>query len=140
MKHLPAQEGKGREGKGNGVEATTSARKRASPIPEGFKVSDGVREWAKREGYEKHLEAHLAYFLDYATAGRKVYADWDAAFRNCIRGDWGGVRKAAGAGGSQPLQFLSDAELLARAQKLGLGTAGLARAQVIDKIKHREAA
>lgn len=79
--------------KEEGANAPTP-RKRGSTIPEGFGISAAVREWAVKEGYGEHLDAHLAYFVDYATANRKTYIDWDAALRNAIRGDWGGIRKS----------------------------------------------
>ena len=87
-----------------GAKAPTT-RKRVSTIPDGFGISDAVRDWASREGYAEHLEAHFAYFVDYATANRKTYQDWDAALRNCIRADWGGVRKAR----AQPAKAAVDA-------------------------------
>lgn len=72
-----------------------AARKRARPLPVGFGISPAIREWAEQEGFSPYLDAHLAYFLDYAAAKRPTYADWDAAFRNAIRADWGDVRKTA---------------------------------------------
>lgn len=86
-----SQEGKGREGKGEAV-----SRKRSTAIPPDFGISDRVRAWAVERGYEANLDAHLEYFKNYAAANAKTYADWDAAFRNCIDADWGGVRKARG--------------------------------------------
>lgn len=68
---------------------------RATPLPPDFGISPGIREWAEQEGYAAFLDAHLAYFRDYAAAKRPTYADWDAAFRNAIRADWGDVRKTA---------------------------------------------
>lgn len=70
-------------------------RSRATTIPEGFKVSEEVRTWAAANGYSTTLDAHFAYFVDFATANKKTYTDWNAALRNCVRGDWGGIRKAA---------------------------------------------
>lgn len=70
-----------------------AARKRARPLPEGFEPSSEIRAWADAEGFTPYLEAHLAYFVDFAKSKRKTYIDWDAAFRNCIRADWGDVRK-----------------------------------------------
>lgn len=68
---------------------------RAAPLPQDFGISPGIREWAEREGFAPYLDAHLAHFLDYAAAKRPTYVDWDAAFRNAIRADWGDVRKNA---------------------------------------------
>jgi hypothetical protein len=77
---------------------------RRTLLPEGFAISDQVRQWAAKYGYGKYLELHLAHFVDYAKANRKLYEDWDAAFRNCIRGDWGGIRKQAmGGRGPEPV-------------------------------------
>lgn len=81
---------KGREGRGGEL---SSPRAKRSGIPEGFGISDSTRTWARSLGYEPFLEAHLDYFRDYAASSGKTYADWDAAFRNCVKGDWGGVRK-----------------------------------------------
>ncbi len=82
--NTPPQEGRG-----------VTRKARATPLPPGFGISPENREWAEREGFAQYLEAHLAYFLDYAAAKRPVYVDWDAAFRNAIRSDWGDVRKTA---------------------------------------------
>lgn len=62
-------------------------------IPKDFGITEATREWARLKGFEPFLESHLDYFRDYAESNAKVYADWDKAFRNCIRGDWGGIRK-----------------------------------------------
>lgn len=64
-------------------------------IPDDFAISQQVREWARKEGYEPYLEAHLSYFIDYARAGGVQTIDWDAKFRNAIRGDWGEIREKA---------------------------------------------
>lgn len=74
-------------------------------LPDGFSISPEVRAWSEAEGHD-FPDASLAYFRDWATASGKVYADWDAALRNCIKGDWGDARararkKAATAAGSK---------------------------------------
>lgn len=56
-------------------------------IPSDFKISDQVREWATKNAHT-NLDAHLDWFVDWAKANRKQYADWDATFRNAIRGNW----------------------------------------------------
>lgn len=107
-----------------GAKAPTP-RKRGSTIPEGFGISPQVREWATKEGVAEHLEAHFAYFVDYAEANRKVYTDWDAALRNCIRADWGGVRKAKGsAGKAVEAWWTSDKATLQKAAELGIRARG----------------
>ena len=60
---------------------------RKTRIPENFAISDQVRQWATEHGHDR-LEQHLAYFTDYAAANGKTYANWDAAFKNAIRGNW----------------------------------------------------
>ena len=56
-------------------------------IPENFAVSEQVEAWAKKKGYTR-LDERLDHFVDWAKASRKRYSDWDAVFRNAIRGDW----------------------------------------------------
>ena len=65
-------------------------RKPETPIPPDFTISPAVRDWAKLKGYS-NLEAHLESFRDKVAAHDYRYCDWDAAFRNCIRKDWGRV-------------------------------------------------
>lgn len=56
-------------------------------------VSDQMREWGKCNGY--NVDEHYEYFVDYcANKPGKPYKDMDAAFRNCVRADWGGIRRA----------------------------------------------
>src|SRR5262249_15836936 len=62
------------------------------PLPDNFSISRAVREWAQKHGFEPLLEAHLEHFKDYCRAKGALYDDFDAAFRNCIRNDWGKVR------------------------------------------------
>jgi hypothetical protein len=58
-----------------------------STLPDDFRISEDVRLWAERKGFTR-LDEHLEAFLDYARSSGKKYADWDAAFRNAIRGNW----------------------------------------------------
>lgn len=82
---------------------------RATRIPEGFKISDNVRDWAKREGFEPYLEAHFSYFvLDAQSRSSAKYTDWDKALMKATSADWGNVRKQAqiaarGAGPGAPM-------------------------------------
>ena len=69
-------------------------KSRRLTLPPDFKISDAVREWAAAGSFDQ-IEASFAYFCDYAKANGKIYADWDAALRNCIKGDWGDARKKA---------------------------------------------
>lgn len=67
---------------------------RRTSLPDGFAVSDRVRQWA---GEHQHgqLDEHLAYFVGYVRANGKTYVDWDQAFMNAIRGNWAKVAPAA---------------------------------------------
>jgi phage replication O-like protein O len=56
-------------------------------IPADFAISESVRTWATSNGHGL-LEERLEHFKDWAISGDKKYADWDATFRNAIRGDW----------------------------------------------------
>ena len=56
-------------------------------LPENFEVSERVKIWAAQKGFDR-LEEHLEYFIGYAVASGKKYADWDQALMNAIRGNW----------------------------------------------------
>lgn len=71
-------------------EPKAKARKRATPLPDGFAVSERVKTWAAEKGYAK-LDQHLEAFLGKCRAKGYTYLDWDEAFMNCIREDWGKV-------------------------------------------------
>lgn len=86
-----------------------TVKKKATPLPVDFKISDAVRTWARDAGFEAYLDRHLAHFIDYAKAKDAAYTDWDAAFRNCIRADWGGIRRNALAGKGPPPATHADA-------------------------------
>ncbi len=73
------------------------------PMPDGFGITQPVRDWAKRNGFEPFLQLHLDYLIDWVKQNPGDWcADWDARFRNSIRADWGGVRRAAKGKGEQP--------------------------------------
>ena len=58
-----------------------------------YVISEKVRAWAKANCYDAEL--HLDHFNDYlANKTGKPYKDLDAAYRSCIRADWGGLRRA----------------------------------------------
>ena len=65
-------------------------KNRKTPIPENFGISDGVREWAEKNGHRR-LNAHLENFVDAAKARDYRYVDWDAAFKTAIRKNWAGI-------------------------------------------------
>lgn len=68
-------------------EKRSKPRSAMTTIPDAYEISVQVREWATQNGITR-LEERLAHFKDWATAGEKKYKDWDAAFRNALRGDW----------------------------------------------------
>ena len=75
-----------------------SRPRKPGKLPADWAPSDALREWARTaEGVEgATFDAYVSFFKDYAAANAKTYTDWDAAFRNCVRGDWGGIRKSHG--------------------------------------------
>ncbi len=67
-----------------------STRKAKTPLPLDFKISDNVKSWAAEKGHTL-LDRHLEAFVSKVAANGYQYIDWDAAFMNCIREDWGKV-------------------------------------------------
>lgn len=56
-----------------------------------YTPSPQVIAWAKCHGY--NVDAHLEFFQDYISYKTgKPYRNLDAAFRNCMRSDWGSIR------------------------------------------------
>lgn len=58
-----------------------------------WQPSEKTLAWCHANGYD--AGAHLEFFRDYCESTEAKYANFDAAFRNCCRSDWGGVRKNA---------------------------------------------
>ena len=60
-----------------------------------FELTPQLIAWGKAHGYgERELQAHRDYFVDYlANKSGKPYKDLNAAFRNCVRSDWGNIRR-----------------------------------------------
>jgi len=69
-------------------------KKKETPIPENFTVSDRVKKWAGEKGHT-NLEEHLENFVLTSEAKGYTYVDWDKAFMNAIRGDWAKVNVRA---------------------------------------------
>lgn len=58
-----------------------------------FVITEHMREWGRCNGF--NVDEHYEYFVDYcANKPGKPYKDMDAAFRNCVRADWGGIRRS----------------------------------------------
>ena len=66
---------------------TKRTRKRVTSLPPDFTISEAVKAWAAEKGFTR-LPERLEHFKNWATAKASTYADWDAAFRNAISGDW----------------------------------------------------
>lgn len=100
--------GKGKgKGKGNSLASLEGGvgetKKRATVIPHDFAISDEIKSWAKKEGYTR-LEERLSHFKDWAMSGSggvKKYVDWDATFRNAIRGDYAKLNNNGNNGNGQ---------------------------------------
>ena len=60
------------------------------PLPPDFCISVRVKSWAEKKKFT-HLEEHLEAFLLRAQAKGYKYLDWDAAFMNAIRENWGQI-------------------------------------------------
>lgn len=68
----------------------STGKKTETLLPDDFGISEQVRAWAEKKGFDR-LDEHLEAFIDYARARGKKYVDWDAAFKNAIRGNWGKI-------------------------------------------------
>lgn len=60
-------------------------KKRASPAPKDFAISDDMREWAHTKTPAIDIDHETERFLDYAKANGKTYVDWSAAWRNWMK-------------------------------------------------------
>lgn len=74
-----------------------TARKRAIPLPDDFKISDRVKTWAAEKGFDR-IDDHLEAFKRKCAAKGYEYLDHDAAFMEAIREDWAKLR-SNGKGG-----------------------------------------
>lgn len=73
------------------TEKEVGSRKRnavASPLPEGFGISDRVTKWAAQHGLAGVLELHFEAFVSTCKAKGYTYVDWDEAFMNAVRKNW----------------------------------------------------
>ncbi len=89
------KEGKGKEG---------ASRTRKTSIPNNFRISDRVMDWAKEKGYIR-LEEHLEAFILQCQSKNYQYTDWDSAFMGAIRKNWAGL---ATVGNGRPRKALSN--------------------------------
>ena len=83
-----------------GDTAKPKPRKRAAlktTIPDDWQPTEAHRQTAREEGRDLQREAQR--FRDSAAAHGRRYADWDRAFANWLRSEYG---RGNGAGGRQP--------------------------------------
>lgn len=78
---------------------THTARK--TPLPPDFQVSETVKAWAEKKGFDR-LDEHLEAFKAKCAARGYLYIDHDAAFMEAIREDWAKLRRPAGKGRRAP--------------------------------------
>lgn len=90
-----------------------------------FKLAEETKAVLVKEGYGAYIPAHLAYFLDYAESTGAKYKSWQAAFRNCVRADWGDIRKQMiRANGNRQVEqkhwWDDDREVMRKARELNV--------------------
>lgn len=66
---------------------TETEQKQKRSLPKDFQISDHVRDWAKKKGYN-NLEGHFEHFTNAALAKGYKYINWDRAFMSAISADW----------------------------------------------------
>jgi uncharacterized protein YdaU (DUF1376 family) len=72
-------------------------RKRGTPLPVDFDLSERVAEWAGTKGYPPPLvKANFEAFVSYAKRKGATYVDWDEALMTAIREDWAKSRQPEG--------------------------------------------
>lgn len=69
------------------AETQSKKRSKKTPIPEGFGISERVRDWATKNNH-RNLDTHHENFVLAARSRGYKYVDWDAAFQNAIRNNW----------------------------------------------------
>ena len=80
-----------------------------------------MRAWCQAHGWDADL--HCEYFVDYlANKSGKPYRDIDAAFRNCVRSDWGRIRFQAEMKAKKPAEqwWATEAGITRKGQSLGI--------------------
>jgi hypothetical protein len=66
-------------------------KKRKTPIPDDFAISDRVRKWAKEHGH-RNLNQHLDAFVKKSNKHGYSYVCWDSAFMEAVRENWAGIQ------------------------------------------------
>jgi len=102
-------------------------------LPEDFCISDSIKAWATKNGHTQ-LEKHFEYFVDAAKSNGYTYADWDAAFRKAISGNWAKVGQVYVSKQADDKQWMfSDEGIVAKANELGVHSMGLSYHQLKEK-------
>ena len=67
--------------------------------PEPYAPGPEIKSWAEKRGFALFWDLHLEHFQDYIAQPKNLakYKNLDAAFRSCLRADWGNFRQRAGA-------------------------------------------
>lgn len=75
----------------------TTTNKHKTKIDDTFKVSDRVKEWAKKNNYQLNMiEKHKNYFITACQANGYEREDWDAYFIKAIVDNWLGSSNPKG--------------------------------------------
>lgn len=84
------------------------SKKQKARIVQGWWPANGTVDGLSREfglRVPEDIQPYVASFVDYCQANGKEYADFEAAFRNCVRQDWPKLR-ARGAVKSNSFSFV----------------------------------
>jgi len=73
-------------------------KKPETPMPENFGISEKVKVWALKHGFDR-LDEHLEAFKRKVAMKGYTWVDWDAAFMEAIREDWAKLRNQRGSPG-----------------------------------------
>jgi phage replication O-like protein O len=76
-------------------------------LPDNFTISDHVKAWAVGKGFN-HLDEHCESFKRKCRAKGYEYVDWDAAFMEAIRENWGKISNNGGRPPPGKLKKLSE--------------------------------
>lgn len=79
----------------------STPRTRKTAIPDDFQISERVKAWAEKKGFDQ-LDDHLETFKSKCAANGYTYVDHDAAFMGAIREDWAKLRRSTPVGRRPP--------------------------------------
>jgi len=103
-----------------------------------FTLSPQLIAWGQAHGYpQPELEAQAEWFADYLSNRTKPYKDLNAAFRNCVRSDWGKIRLQRKFDQKREDWQQSDYAICAKAESVGVSTRGKTVQQLVREINER---